>query len=88
MRCRRSCGQASVELLALVPVLVGVVLLVWQLGILVRGALLAQERVRAAALAPAGHGGLVRVDRTVALPVIVPGVGELSVPARGLVRAP
>jgi hypothetical protein len=87
MRRRASRGQASVELIALVPVLVGIVVLVWQLAVVVRGALLAQERVREAALAPAGHG-IVRVNGEVRVPTLLPGIGELTIPVRGHVRAP
>jgi hypothetical protein len=87
MRRRASRGQASVELIALVPVLVGTVVLVWQLAVVVRGALVAQDRVREAALAPGAHG-TVYVAGAVRVPTLVPGVGELTVPFRGVVRAP
>ncbi len=87
MRRRASRGQASVELIALVPVLVGIVVLVWQLAVVVRGALLAQDRAREAALAPGGHG-IVRLNGVVRVPTLLPGVGELTVPFRGVVRAP
>lgn len=87
MRRQASRGQASVELIALVPVLVAIVLLVWQLAVVVRGALVAQDRVRQAALAPGMHG-TVQVNGAVRVPTLLPGVGELSVPFRGVVRAP
>ena len=84
---RGSQGQASVELVALIPVLVGVVVLVVQLAVVVRGSLLAQDRAREAALRSDGHG-IVRVSGAVRVPTLLPGVGELSVPFRGAVRGP
>ena len=87
MRRRASRGQASVELIALVPVLVGIVVVVWQLAVVVRGALIAQDRVREAALAPGAYG-TVRVNGAVQVPTLLPGVGGLTVPFRGVVRAP
>jgi hypothetical protein len=87
MRRPASAGQASVELIALVPVLVGILVLVWQLAVVVRGALVAQDRVREAALAPGLHG-TVHVHGAVRVPTLLPGLGELAVPFRGVVRAP
>ena len=87
MRRAASRGQASVELIALVPVLVAIVLLVWQLAVLVRGALQAQERARAAALSQAGDG-IITVAASVRVPALLPGVGALHLPARAVVRAP
>lgn len=87
MRHAASRGQASVEAIALVPVLVAVVVLVWQLAVLVRGALLAQETARAAALSLRGDG-IVRVGGSVRVPALLPGVGELRLPMRAVVRAP
>lgn len=87
MRRAGSRGQASVELIALVPLLVAVVVLVWQLAVLVRGAQLAQERARAAALSLHGDG-IVTVSTSVHVPTLLPGVGTLRVPARAVVRAP
>jgi len=87
MRRAASRGQASVEVIALVPTLVVTVLLVWQLAVLVRGALLAQETARAAALSLRGDG-IVRVGGSVRVPTLLPGVGEFRVPMRAVVRAP
>ena len=87
MRRARARGQASVELIALVPLLVAVVVLVWQLALLVRGAQLAQARARAEALSQ--HGvGIVTVATSVRVPALLPGIGALRVPARAVVRAP
>lgn len=62
-------------------------MLVWQLAVVVGGALVAQEQVREAALAPRGHG-VVRVHGAVRVPALLPGLGELTIPFRGVVRAP
>ena len=83
-QCR---GQASVEAIALVPLMVAVVLLVWQLAVLVRGALIAQEQVRAMAL-PARGTGTVQVRASVRVPMLLPGVGELRIPVRTVVYGP
>lgn len=87
MRRSRQSGQAGVELIALIPVLVVVALLVLQLAALVDGALIAQDRVRAAAVEATG-AGLVTVTTGVTVPSLVPGVGGLHIPARAAVRAP
>ena len=87
MRRAGSRGQASVELIALVPLLVAVVILVWQLAVLVGGAQLAQERARASALSQGGDG-VITVAASVRVPTLLPGVGALHVPARAVVRAP
>lgn len=83
----RQSGQASVEALALIPALVLVVAMAWQLALLVRGALVAQDSARAAAVTATGHGNVV-VRRTVDVPVVVPGVGRLRIPVTAVVRAP
>ena len=80
-------GQASVEAIALVPLMVAVVLLVWQLAVLVRGSLVAQEQVRAMAL-PAQGAGMVHVHSAVRVPALLPGVGVLRIPVRAVVYGP
>ncbi len=87
MKRRRCRGQASIEAIALVPAMVLVVLMGWQLAVLVRGALIAQEQVRALAL-PAQGFGTVRVDASVRVPTLLPGLGGLRIPVRAVVRAP
>lgn len=84
---RRCSGQASVEAIALVPVMVAAVVLVWQLAVLVRGAMIAQERVRELALPAAGRG-TVQVHTAIAVPALLPGVDRLQIPVRAVVRAP
>ncbi len=83
-RCR---GQASVEAIALVPLMVAVVLVVWQLAVLVRGSLAAQDQARALAL-PARGSGIVQVHSSVRVPTLLPGVGALRIPVRAVVYAP
>jgi hypothetical protein len=80
-------GQAGVELLALVPVLVAAVLLAWQLIALLAAAGRAQDRARADALAATGPAGrALTVRAQVTLPGLLPGLGpRLVVPARAVV---
>lgn len=80
-------GQATIEALALVPLLVLVLALVWQLAGLVHASIVAQDRARADALAATGHGN-VTVRSRVTVPSLVPGVARLTVPVRAVVRAP
>lgn len=83
----RQAGQASVEVLALVPVLVLAALLAIQLAGLVRATLVAQDGARSAAIAAPGHGTL-QVPVTVRVPSLLPFVDDLEVRARAVVRAP
>jgi len=88
VRRRGSGGQASVEAIAAVPLVVTAVLVAWQLAVLVRGAVVAQEHLRAAAIAAHGRGTLV-VSSTVAVPALLPGLGtRIRIAARGVVAAP
>ncbi len=86
-RRHRARGQASLEVLAAVPLLVVAVLVGWQLVALVRGALLAQEDARARALGAAGPGR-VSVEATRRVRSVLPGVGELRVRVRAVTQAP
>ena len=87
MSGRASRGQASVELIALVPVLVAVVVLVWQLAVVVRGALVAEDRVREAG-SGSGRTGSSGSPGRLRVPTLLPGLVGLTVPFRGVVRAP
>ena len=90
MRARpRQAGQAAVELLAAIPILVVAGLLAWQLvGVLAAG-FRAELRVRAEALEAAGAAGrTVLVSATERVPALLPGVGGLRVTARAAVRVP
>ena len=81
-------GQAAVEVLALLPLLVVVALVGWQLAAVVTAALRADERVRRDALGAAGGGRVVVVDTAVRVPAFLPGVRGVRVPARVGVRTP
>lgn len=78
MRRRRMGGQAAVEALASVPLLVVAILIAWQLALVVRGAIVAQDEVRRKALADTmPPGTVVRVERRVR--GVVPGIGGLRI---------
>ena len=82
-------GQAAVELLALLPVLVAAALLAWQLVVVVRAAEEAQERARAGALAAMGPpGAVITVRAHVPVPAILPGAGGLAAVAAAAARSP
>jgi hypothetical protein len=81
-------GQAAVEVLALLPLLVVVALLGWQLAAVVTAALQADERVRAEALGARAAGRVVVVDAAAPAPAFLPGARGLRVPARLGVRTP
>ena len=86
---RRAPGQAAVELLAMIPVLVLVGLLAWQLTAVLAAGLEAQEDVRARAMGAAGASGRIAVvTATVSVPGLLPGMRGLRVPARAAVRTP
>ncbi len=85
----RSRGQAGVELLAAIPVVVIAGLLAWQLVAVLAGGLRAQERVRAEGLRATGAPGqTVVVTASARVPQLLPGVRGLRVRARAGVRAP
>ena len=88
MRRRDRTGQAAVEVLALVPLLVVVALIGWQLAAVVTAALRADEGVRQDALGARGAGRVVVVDAAMRVPSFLPGVRGLRVPARLGVRTP
>lgn len=85
---RRSPGQASIELIAMVPFVVLVGLLSWQLMAVIGAGLRAQESVRAAAIRAEGPGTSVVVSETVPVPVILPGLPRGEISARVGVRTP
>ena len=86
----RARGQASIELFAVIPALVLVGLLAWQLMAVIAAGLSAQEQVRAQAFrtTAAGSGRTIVVSATVAVPTVIPGVSGLSMAARVGVRTP
>lgn len=89
MRRRPAPGQAALEVLALVPLLLVAALLAWQLAAVVGAGMRAQERVRAEALQAGAAGGGVRTLGAVEpVPGLLPGVRGMSIRARAAVRAP
>lgn len=83
-------GQAAIELLAMVPVLIVVGLLAWQLMSVIGAGLRVQAELRVMAVrAVAGAvGDTVVVSTRVPVPVVLPGLGGMAVPARVGVRVP
>jgi len=83
-------GQAAIELLAMVPTLIVVGLLAWQLMSVIGAGLRVQAEVRVMAIrAAAGAAGDVVVVSTHApVPVVLPGSAGMEVPARVGVRVP
>lgn len=89
MRRGRQRGQASLELLAMVPLVLLAGLLAWQLVAVLAAGLQAQEEVRSRALrAGAGPQPTRTVTATVAVPRVLPGVRGLRLTARAGVRTP
>ncbi|MGD9572004.1 MAG: hypothetical protein AB7V62_08980 [Thermoleophilia bacterium] len=83
----RSAGQASLELLALVPLLLLAALVAWQLAAVLGAGMRAQQEARAEALAATG-AGVETLTATRTVPVVVPGVRGLRITARAAVRVP
>lgn len=88
-RLRRRDGQAAVELLAAVPVLVVAAFLAWQVAAAGWAAVRAEEAVRAAGLHASESGGTAHLV-TVTSRVAVPGplASGLHASARAVVRVP
>lgn len=85
----RQRGQASLELLAALPLVLLAGLLAWQLVAVLGAGMSAQAGARAAALQSAGTGsGLAVVTETVAVPAVLPGVRGLRVRATAAVITP
>lgn len=88
-RAAATSGQAAIELLVAIPVLVAIGLIAWQLVAVVAAGLRAEQRVRAEALRAAGEPGrTVAVSARERVPALLPGLGELRLEARAAVRAP
>lgn len=87
---RRQGGQAAIELLAMVPVLIVAGLLAWQLMSVIGAGLRVQAelRVMAATTVAGAVSDTVVVSTRVPVPVVLPGMGGLEVPARVGVRVP
>ncbi len=82
---RRQSGQAAVEAIAVVPLIALVVVVAWQLAVVVRGALTANEDLRVKALANEG-AAVVTVEQPV--PSLLPGRRRLTVTARARIEVP
>jgi hypothetical protein len=87
-RRRAGRGQAAVEVLALLPALVLVALLGWQLAAVLSAALEADARVRDEALGARRGGRVLVVGASARAHGFLPGLGGVSVPARVGVRTP
>jgi hypothetical protein len=83
-------GQASLEVLALLPVLVGVALAAVYLAGILAASGQAQDRARARAMMATGESGaMVAVSGTARWPgVSLPGLGRGTSLVRAAVRAP
>lgn len=73
-------------MLAVLPVVVVVALLAWQVAALLAGAMDATDRARAAALAAGAGGDSVEIVRTARVPTFLPGLGRMAVTGRVVVR--
>jgi hypothetical protein len=88
-RRRRAAGQAALELLAVVPLILAAAALAWQLVAVTHAGAEAQESARARALQASGAPGVTLTVRASSpVPALLPGLGGLSVDARAAVRAP
>jgi hypothetical protein len=84
---RRCAGQASVEVLALVPIIVATVVVVWQLAVLGIAALEAHAQVRQRAVSGTTSGSG-RVSADVTAPSLLPGRERVRLRAVAEVYAP
>ena len=77
------------EMVAIVPVVLVVALAAWQLAAVTWAALATQREIHQAIIKPpAGHGVHARLRAEHRLPLLLPGIGELTVRARAEVRRP
>ena len=87
MRRDRHRGQAAIELIACIPIVIAAALMGWQLAAVAWAGIRAEEEVRRAGIAATGRpGSLVVVDGEVPVPGLL-GRG-LEIRSRGVVRAP
>lgn len=85
---RRDRGQASLELLAMVPLVLLAALLAWQLVAVIAAGLHAQDDARARAMRAQGAGEVRTVSATVPVPALLPGARGMRIVARAGVRTP
>lgn len=90
MRRRTSRGQAAIEVLALVPAILVIGLVAWQLVAVIATGLRAQAAVRVEAVRAVGQvaGERVTVSVQVPVPSVLPGLDGLHVPVRVGIRTP
>ena len=82
-------GQAAVELLVAIPLVVLAALMAWQLVAVLGAGMRAEQRVRAEALRAVGATGrTVVVSAAARVPTVLPGVDGLTIRSRAAVRAP
>lgn len=74
-------GQASLELVGAIPIILVAVMVVLQLAAFVRGAMLVREDVRAQALRASGSGTITVVARR-RVASLIPGLGPFTITAR------
>lgn len=87
MTRRRSGGQASLEVVGAIPLVVVAMLVVWQLAAFVRGALLVRDDARAKALGAAGTG-VVSVVAERRVGSVIPGIGPFRIRVHATTVAP
>lgn len=80
-------GQASLEVVGAIPLVVVAMLVVWQLTAFIRGALLAQDDAREKALA-AGGPGVVTVVAERRVGSVIPGIGPFRIRVHATTVAP
>ena len=87
MRRDRHRGQAAIELIACIPIVIAAALMGWQLAAVAWAGIRAEEEVRRAGIAATGRpGSLVVVHGAAPVPGLL-GRG-LEIRSRGVVRAP
>jgi hypothetical protein len=83
---RRSAGQAAVELLGAVPIVLAAGFVAWLLVAALWSGMRAEEEVRRRALETRPGAGWVTVTARVAVPALAPPLAGLEVRVRGAVR--
>lgn len=84
---RRDSGQASLEVVATIPLVVLALAVVWQVCAVARAGILVREDARAAAIRATGSG-LVVVRRERLVGSVIPGVPRIRVRASATTIAP
>jgi hypothetical protein len=87
MNRRRSGGQATLEVVGAIPIVVVAMLVVWQLAAFVRGAMLVRDDARTKALGAAG-AGVVTVVAERRVGSVIPGIGPFRIRVHATTVAP